>query len=117
MLKGKILSVYYPNNYLNIFSSSHLDFFIEQLNLGLTAGLSEIDKQKIILEFKRNDDLMKSWSVYKFGKFVYYLFGSPTNDKVKGVIGKGGDKPMIEIFPAIGDISYSKIQYYPISIE
>lgn len=26
MLKGKILSIYYPNRYLNIFSSSHLDF-------------------------------------------------------------------------------------------
>lgn len=117
MLKGKILSVYYPNDYLNIFSSRHLDFFMEQLNLGFTTGLSEIDKQKIILEFKNNDDLMKSWSIYKFAKFLYYLFGSPTNDKVNGVIGKDGNKPMVEIFPAIEDINYSIIQLHTKNIQ
>lgn len=110
MLKGKILSLYYPNDYLNIFSSSHLDFFMEQLSLGLTKGLSEIDKQKIILEYKNNDDIMKGWSIYKFAKFLYYLFGSPTNDKVKGVIDVESSKPMVEVFPAISDVNYKIIQ-------
>lgn len=110
MLKGKILSLYYPNDYLNIFSSSHLDFFINQLSLGLTKGLSEIDKQKMILEYKNCDDIMKAWSIYKFGKFLYYLFGSPTNDKVKGVIDVDSNKPMVEVFSAIADVNYTIIE-------
>lgn len=110
MLKGKILSIYYPNDYLNIFSSSHLDFFMNQLSLGLTKGISEIDKQKIILEYKNNNPIMKSWSIYKFGKFLYYLFGSPTNNKVKGVIDVDSNKPMVEVFSDINDVNYTIIE-------
>jgi hypothetical protein len=81
MLKGKNMSLYYPNEnkylkYFNIFSSSHLDFFINQLCLGLTNRYSEIDKQKIILEYKNSDDIMKAWSIYKFGKFLYTYLGA-----------------------------------------
>lgn len=102
MLKGKILHLYYPNDFLNIYSSSHLDYFMNQLNLGFTKRLTEIDKQKIILEYKNNDDIMKSWSIRKFGKFLYYLFGSPTNKKVSGVI----NKAKVEVFSPTSEVNY-----------
>lgn len=66
MLKGKILSLYYPNDFLNIFSSSHLDFFMNQLNIYSTKGSSEIDKQRKIIQYKNSSDFMKGWNIYKF---------------------------------------------------
>lgn len=53
---------------------------------------------------------MKSWSIYKFGKFLYYLFGSPTNNKVKGVIDVDSNKPMVEVFSDINDVNYTIIE-------
>jgi len=110
MLKGKILSIYYPKDYLNIFSSSHLDFFINQLNLGLIEGLTEIDKQNLLLKYKNSDLIMRGWSNYKFGKFLYYLFGSPTNDNVKGVINTGSSKTVVELFPSLNKVKYEVIE-------
>lgn len=81
MFKGKILSVYYPNLYLNIFSSSHLDYFINVLGIENYSN-SELDKQKQMLILKENDLVMKHWSIYEFSKFLYFSFGRP-NDEVK----------------------------------
>lgn len=108
--------MYYPNDFLNIFSSSHLDFFINQLSLGLTKGISEIDKQRMILEYKNNDAILKTWSIYKFGKFLYYLFGSPTNNKVEGVIDIDSNKPMVEVFSPIADLNYTILELMPKSL-
>ncbi|TWH82560.1 DUF3883 domain-containing protein [Sedimentibacter saalensis] len=109
MLKGKILYLYYPNDFLNIYSSNHLDYFMNQLNIGHTKRLTEIDKQKTILEYKNNDDIMKSWSIKKFGKFLYYLFGSPTNKNVNGVINLEQNKMRVEVFTPIQEVNYQII--------
>ena len=44
MFKGKILSVYFPNEFLNIYSASHLNYFINNLGL-VNESKSELDKQ------------------------------------------------------------------------
>lgn len=110
MLKGKILSIYYPKNYLNVYSSSHLDYFIGQLNLMLTFRLSEIEKQQAILAFKNNDDILRGWSLYKFTKFLYYLFGSPTSNSVKGVITAGDKIAVDEIYPLFSNVKATLIE-------
>jgi len=33
MFKGKILSIYFPDKFMNIFSSSHLDYFINMFGV------------------------------------------------------------------------------------
>ncbi|MEH6764116.1 MAG: DUF3883 domain-containing protein [Aequorivita antarctica] len=81
MFKGKILSVYYPNKFLNIFSASHLNYFINALGLD-NNSTSEIDKQSLLLNFKNNDAVMKDWSIYIFSKFLYSSFKNP-NDEIK----------------------------------
>ena len=79
MFKGKILSTYYPDKYLNVFSDEHLDFYIEELGLVAedTNQLSEIRKRNLILQFKNLDSVMKNWSIYEFSKFLYYQIGWP----------------------------------------
>lgn len=81
MFKGKILSIYYPNDFLNIFSATHLNYFINTLGLD-NVSKSEIDKQALLLRYKNNDLVMKNWTVYEFSKFLYYSFKNP-NDEIK----------------------------------
>lgn len=81
MFKGKILSVYYPNEFLNIFSAKHLNYFINVLGLD-NDSKSELDKQALLLNFKNNDIVMKEWTIYEFSKFLYLSFGKP-NDEIK----------------------------------
>ncbi len=81
MFKGKILSVYHPDKFLNIFSASHLNYFINLLGLDNTSK-SELDKQFVLLNFKNKDLVMKSWSNYEFAKFLYTSFKNP-NDEIK----------------------------------
>ncbi|MCD1116958.1 DUF3883 domain-containing protein [Chryseobacterium turcicum] len=81
MYKGKILSVYYPNDFLNIFSAKHLNYFINILGLD-NDSKSELDKQALLLHYKNSDKVMKEWDVYEFSKFLYKSFGNP-NDEVK----------------------------------
>ncbi len=79
MFKGKILSVYYPNDFMNIFASSHLDYFINNLGISNTSK-HELDKQNHLLIMKNNDVIMKEWSVYEFSKFLYHSFGRPNDE-------------------------------------
>lgn len=81
MFKGKILSVYYPDDFMNIFSAKHLSYFIDNLCIENNSK-SELDKQKLLLCYKNADQIMKEWSVYEFSRFLYKSFGSP-NDEVK----------------------------------
>lgn len=82
MYKGKILSIYYPDEFLNIFSASHLNHFINILGLE-NKSKSEIDKQAQLLKFKNNDLVMSKWSVFEFSRFLYKSFGPPDNELKK----------------------------------
>lgn len=81
MFKGKILSVYYPEEFLNIYSAKHLNYFINTLGIDNNSR-SELDKQALLLKYKNNDKVMKPWKVYEFSKFLYNSFGNP-NDEIK----------------------------------
>lgn len=79
MFKGKILSVYFPDKFLNIFAATHLDYFINVLGL-TNFSRHELDKQNLLLDYKNSDPIMKNWSVYEYSKFLYTSFKSPNND-------------------------------------
>jgi len=82
MFKGKILSTYFPDKYLSIFSSDHLDHFIEALGLDLGfAGIDfkEPEKRRVLVDFKGSDAVMKHWAIYEFSRFLYRSFGTPWN--------------------------------------
>lgn len=81
MFKGKILSIYHPEKFMNIFSAKHLNYFIDNLCIE-NSSKSELDKQALLLHYKNSDQVMKKWSVYELSRFLYKTFGSP-NDEVK----------------------------------
>src|ERR1039458_791915 len=85
MFKGKILSTFYPNRFLNIFSDRYLYFYLTQLNLD-TEDLKWSDpviKREKLLAFKEQDPLMKNWPIDIFSYFLWAIYpGPPPKDEV-----------------------------------
>ena len=82
MFKGKILFLYYPDRFINIFSEGHVDYFIG--NLGLPrddSNIGLIDKRELIFTFKMEDPIMKEWKMWEFSDFLYTQFGRPSKKK------------------------------------
>lgn len=71
--KGKILSTYYPERYLNVFSNEHLDYFLKSFDLD-TSELTKsnaVIKRDVLLQFKNEDEVMQNWSADLFSNFLY----------------------------------------------
>ena len=73
LFKGKILSTYYPEKYLNIFSRAHLDYYLNALNLDTAKLLKSnvLYKRQALVNFKNSDKDMKDWSIYEFAYFLW----------------------------------------------
>ena len=76
MFKGKILSTYYPERYLNIFSEDHLNYYITFFGLDSEDIIQSdpIQKREVLLAFKNKDKVMKSWPADVFSNFLYFTY-------------------------------------------
>ena len=105
LIKGKILSVYYPEDYLNIFSRKFLDHFLRSLNLD-TKELMNSDvlyKRDALLEFKNSDKDMKKWSINMFAVFLWSHYPkAPIKSEEVAVV---SDEEEIE-FPTLESFSF-----------
>lgn len=70
---GKILSLYYPDKYLSLFSNRHMDEYLNRFGLldPKTKALDSLEKREILLSFKMHDEIMKNWSPRKYVDFLY----------------------------------------------
>lgn len=82
MVKGKILSLYYPEQYLNIFSDAHLDVYLVKLGLDTEELLvsKPVYKRQRLVDFKNADPVMKTWPMDKFSTFLYVMFPMDSKD-------------------------------------
>ena len=82
MVKGKILSLYYPEQYLNIFSDAHLDVYLVKLGLDTEDLLvsKPVYKCQRLVAFKNNDPVMRGWTMDKFSNFLYEMFPMDSGD-------------------------------------
>lgn len=86
MFKGKILSTYYPERYLNVFSDYHLEYFLTQLNIDTKELIwsDPVLKREALVDYKNQDSVMKSWSVDIFSHFLYTVYpGRPPRENVE----------------------------------
>ncbi len=72
-LRGKILFVYYPDDYLPIYDDKHLDFFIETLNI-CNSHSGTLQKQQALINWKNENNIMKQWTLLQFQHFLYITF-------------------------------------------
>lgn len=80
MVKGKILSTYFPHRYLSICSNSHLNFYMRAYGLynASTKDLNPVLKREVLVDFKNNDKIMKDWSHDQFAYFMWGVYpGAP----------------------------------------
>lgn len=86
MVKGKILCTYFPNRYISICSESHIDYYMKAYDLynNSTKDLNPVYKRELLLDFKNNDTIMKSWTLDQFAFFMWGVFPkSPKQNNVK----------------------------------
>lgn len=71
--KGKILSTYYPERYLNVFSNDHLNYFLKFFDLDTPELIKSnpVYKREALLKFKNEDEVMQDWSADLFSDFLY----------------------------------------------
>ena len=78
MFKGKILALYHPEKYLNIFSETYVDYFSGEIGLSVPNGGTDVlDKRALLFAFKSNDEIMSKWTMYEYTNFLYEACGSP----------------------------------------
>lgn len=109
LLKGKILSVYYPEDYLNIFSNEHLDYYLKALDLDTPDLMKKnvVYKKIALLDFKNKDKDMRKWSVNMFATFLWSHYPkAPLKADETDVI---SDEEEIE-FPTPDEISFVDLQ-------
>ena len=109
LFKGKILAVYYPDDYLNIFANDHLNHYLKAFDLD-TADLMKknvLYKREALLKYKNSDKDMKKWSNDMFSVFLWshYPKAPLKSDEVAVV----SDEETME-FPTLESISFVDLQ-------
>ncbi len=112
MFKGKILATYYPNEFLNIFSEDHIDYFLQKIERTPIQKTDLFSKKELLLNFKNNDEIMKDWTINNFSTFLYFSYGSIGDkknlpEKLKQYITTL--PPITDIEPVFIDPSYSEL--------
>lgn len=72
MFKAKILSLYFPETYLNICSGEHIELISSELGLPEDLGFSEY--QNLLIKEKLKNPIVSEWSNPKFMSFLYAKF-------------------------------------------
>jgi uncharacterized protein DUF3883 len=72
LFRAKILSLYFPDKYLNVCSPDHIRELSE--NLGLPADTFVSEQQHQLREVARSHPVMKNWSNPKVMTFLYNTF-------------------------------------------
>lgn len=88
IFKDKILSIYYPDKYLNIFSQTMLNYFLFQFDgMDNHKQLSKYEMQNKLIAIKMQDKVTRYWDNIKFGNYLYHLFPNalklPSSDRTK----------------------------------
>ena len=109
LFKGKILAVYYPDDYLNIFSNDHLDHYLKAFDLDTAELMKQnvLYKRKALLDYKNSDKDMKKWSNDMFSVFLWDHYPKrPLKSDEVAVI---SDEEEIE-FPTLESFSFIDLQ-------
>lgn len=74
MFKSKILVVYYPDDYINVFSRFHVNYFLYKL--GVELGLNTTDEmaRQALLDFKSSNNSLGQLSNFDFSRFLYHAW-------------------------------------------
>lgn len=107
MFKGKILSTYYPEKFLSVFSESHLDYFLNLFNVRFNSKSNPFHKRKLLEKIKISDIVFEKMTLLEFSFFLYKSFPPPRNEYDK----KGKNS---ELRKEVELLSEFKIDHFPL---
>ena len=112
LFKGKILSIYFPEKFLNIFSNDHIEHFIETIGISYDYGtINTVEgKKQILLDFKNNDPYLKSLTNYEYSYFLYTRLTPPAKSRNELLPGNTNIpfEPIKNVEPEIINITVDK---------
>lgn len=73
MFKAKILSLYFPEKFLNVCSREHLEMLGEEMGFGEARWVSEY--QHLLFNAKLTSPVARNWNNPKFTAFLYQQYG------------------------------------------
>jgi len=77
MFKAKILSIYFPERYLNIFSEDHLHHFLNKLSIPYGKSENQIDLREKLIMYKNENPEFTLTTAIQFGHKLYDEYGIP----------------------------------------
>jgi len=81
LFKGKLLFLYFPKQFLNVFSERLVDHYLSQLRLNEPGEKQDLVlKRKKLLDFKIADQVMNDWTTYEFHDFLYSTWPPSARD-------------------------------------
>ena len=80
MYRGKLLSTFFPNDFLGVFVDEHLDHFMTMLGIEFSESDDILEKQRKLVEWKNEQVELKEQTNYIFQCFLYESFGRPFDD-------------------------------------
>jgi len=81
MLKGKILSLYFPNRYLNIFAKRHLHHFLNKLSILHEENENLVDLREELIKYKNDNPTFANMTAIEFGHELYSKYGKPISEE------------------------------------
>ncbi|MFN8382081.1 MAG: DUF3883 domain-containing protein [Anaerolineales bacterium] len=82
MFKGKILFLYFPEQFVPIYSIVHLKFFIAQLDIN-GSFKNPTDMQRALMEYRATWPELVEQPIPLFMRFLYDVFGHPEDEIIQ----------------------------------
>ena len=83
MFKGKLLSLYFPHRYLNIFASWHLHHFLNKLSIPHKHNDDPVMLRELLITYKQSIPKCAKMDAIDFGHELYGKYGNPSEDEVQ----------------------------------
>lgn len=110
MIKGKLLCIYFPEKYMNIYSKNHIKFYMDILGIACDESKGYMTWLKQIIDWKNENSITKNWTNHEFAKFLYHGIGyPPDSEKHKKTVKKYEKKIDDELLESIDEVPESEL--------
>ena len=110
ILKWKLLCIYFPEKYMNIYSEDHIEFYMGILGIQCDESKGYMTWLKQIIDWKNENPITKNWTNHEFSKFLYHGIGyPPDSEKKKKAVKKFEKKIDDALIEAIDEVTESEL--------